>query len=59
MPFFNHKCYYCLCSYHCSFLGLYYLYLIVILRSKSMQPTIKKVGLMYLCYKYGPCIGDS
>lgn len=58
MTFFSHKFCYCLCGYHCSFLGLYYFYLIIILRSKSMQPTIKKVGLIYLCYKYLPYISD-
>lgn len=51
MPFINHKFYYCLYGYHCSFLGLYYFHLVII-RSKSMQPIIKKVGMMFMLQIY-------
>lgn len=61
MPFINHKFYYCLYGYHCSFLGLYYFHLVII-RSKSMQPIIKKVGMMFMLQIYIyifslPCVG--
>lgn len=52
MMFISHKFYYCLYSNHCFFLGLYYFYLVIILRSKSMQPIIKKVGLVFMLQIY-------